>query len=479
MRYIMISALFLLYAIKSYTCTFTLSLYDSFGDGWNGSTLTVQVNGVNVLTNITLSTGLGPATFTFTANDGDIITTIFYGSGLWESECNYTIINNLGLPNFADGMNNTVPTGGTFAADCGPPPPPPTYDDPCTAQPLTVGATCNYIAYTTQWATGSPVPNPSCSWSYMGGDVWFSAIVPASGRLTVDIAALGMLEGELAIYFGPNCNTLTELHCVATSWIDPIPEIFVYTSDGLAGQTVWIRIWEPNNDNPGIFNICAYETPPPPANDDPCTAQPLTVNATCTYSTYTTYQATPSAVANPSCSWSYMGGDVWFTAVVPASGRLTVDIAALAMTEGEIAVYYGPDCSNLTELHCITSAWNNPMPSIEIQTIDGLAGQTVWIRVWEVNNDNPGDFNICAFETPPPPANTDPCNAINLTVGPSCVFTTYSNQYGELSSVPLPSCEWNVLLGDLWFTATVPNSGRLQVQTGPIDVTQGGMAIYN
>ena len=97
--------------VAEITGTYTVNLYDSYGDGWNGGLLDVQVNGVVVLDNITLSSGAGPVAYTFSANAGDIIST-FYTAGSWAYENSYEILD----PNMAviatDGDPGvTAPTG--------------------------------------------------------------------------------------------------------------------------------------------------------------------------------------------------------------------------------------------------------------------------------------------------------------------------------------------------------------------------------
>ena len=52
-------------------------MYDDFGDGWNGGTLDVFVDGDNVLSGVTLSSGSGPGYEYFEANKGSIISTSF------------------------------------------------------------------------------------------------------------------------------------------------------------------------------------------------------------------------------------------------------------------------------------------------------------------------------------------------------------------------------------------------------------------
>ena len=134
---------------------------------------------------------------------------------------------------------------------------------------------------------------------------------------------------------------------------------------------------------------------PPPSNDDPCNATPLTVGTACNYTQYTNSQATATAgVPAPGCA-NYQGGDVWFTAVVPASGSLIIDSDVGVILDGGMAIYSGTSCNNLTLIGCNDDgSANGFMPAIS-QT--GLTpGATIYIRVWEYGNDNNGTFSICA-----------------------------------------------------------------------------------
>ncbi len=151
----------------------------------------------------------------------------------------------------------------TCTGNCYVPPPPPTNNDPCSATSLTVNTICNPINATNLGATNSVVPTPSCSYNYTGGDVWFSAVVPASGLLEVDFqqSSPGFLDGGIALYTGTDCNNLTEYSCEEPWGGYPGPQ-YVLSSSNLAGQTIWIRVWELDNDNQGAFNICALEPPP-------------------------------------------------------------------------------------------------------------------------------------------------------------------------------------------------------------------------
>jgi hypothetical protein len=87
-------------------CDYQIALYDTFGDGWNGNTLTVYVKGVPVLSDITLASGYGPVNHSFSVNSGDQISTSYAAVGSWISEPYYYII---------DSEGNTVATDGPSA----------------------------------------------------------------------------------------------------------------------------------------------------------------------------------------------------------------------------------------------------------------------------------------------------------------------------------------------------------------------------
>lgn len=76
------------------TCTHTIRLTDTYGDGWNGGTVKVQVNGVDVLTNAgsTFTTGSGPVDFTFDAATGDVINVVETAAGSFPTEMRVEIL---------------------------------------------------------------------------------------------------------------------------------------------------------------------------------------------------------------------------------------------------------------------------------------------------------------------------------------------------------------------------------------------------
>ena len=85
-------------------CDYTLELFDSFGDGWNGSILSVTVG--SITTDYTFTTG---NTATFTVNAGSNLPLTFtYTAGAFQNEVSYNILDPLGNIIFSDGPNPTV-----------------------------------------------------------------------------------------------------------------------------------------------------------------------------------------------------------------------------------------------------------------------------------------------------------------------------------------------------------------------------------
>ncbi|TAK33419.1 MAG: T9SS type A sorting domain-containing protein [Saprospiraceae bacterium] len=81
------------------TCVYTLQLFDSFGDGWNGSFLTVTHLGNS--TNYGMATG-NSITYTFTATS-NVPIGFSYTAGSFQNEVTYNILDPNGIVIFSDG----------------------------------------------------------------------------------------------------------------------------------------------------------------------------------------------------------------------------------------------------------------------------------------------------------------------------------------------------------------------------------------
>jgi hypothetical protein len=79
----------------------------------------------------------------------------------------------------------------------------------------------------------------------------------------------------------------------------------------------------------------------------------------------------------------------------------------------------------------------------------------------------------------PPPVNDDPCGAIELPHVPAGEFTMATNHMATNSNVASPLCSGSLYQGsDVWFTATVPETGLLCINTMEEDLCAGAFALY-
>ena len=102
-------------------CNHTVRLTDTFGDGWNGGIVKVQVNGVDVLTNLgsTLTSGYGPLDFTFSAATGATITVIETAGGSYPGEMRVEVFDGGGTSIIGQHDPSSGGTSGT--GNCPPP----------------------------------------------------------------------------------------------------------------------------------------------------------------------------------------------------------------------------------------------------------------------------------------------------------------------------------------------------------------------
>ncbi len=102
-------------------CTYTLEMFDSFGDGWNGATIDVLRDGLVVLNGVSLDDD--PAndgafgSLTFDINPGEDITTEFDELGGFPEEITYRILDVNGVEVGAGDAFTNI-TSGTITGDC-------------------------------------------------------------------------------------------------------------------------------------------------------------------------------------------------------------------------------------------------------------------------------------------------------------------------------------------------------------------------
>lgn len=97
------------------TCTHTLVLMDSYGDGWNGGLVDIIVDGVTVQTGVTLASGSGPQNVTFTASIGSVIQVVLSTPGSYPGEIYWDVLDGAGILLVDDYYPNT--TGNTWTGN--------------------------------------------------------------------------------------------------------------------------------------------------------------------------------------------------------------------------------------------------------------------------------------------------------------------------------------------------------------------------
>ena len=87
--------LFLTYAFASAQCGYVIEMQDSYGDGWNGASIDISVNG-SIVSNVSVSAAAGAGdTVSVDVLSGDAVDFAF-NSGAWDSEITFTILDPTG-----------------------------------------------------------------------------------------------------------------------------------------------------------------------------------------------------------------------------------------------------------------------------------------------------------------------------------------------------------------------------------------------
>lgn len=139
---------------------------------------------------------------------------------------------------------------------------PPSNDDCAGAIQLNNGGVFNdgAITATNDGATNSNPPAPGCA-NFLGGDVWFTVTVPASGNITVETNPLTgspITDTGMAIYSG-NCSALALILCDDDSSTNGSFSLVSLTGR-TPGETLYVNAWEYGNDSFGQFRISAYDS---------------------------------------------------------------------------------------------------------------------------------------------------------------------------------------------------------------------------
>ncbi|WP_445453996.1 GEVED domain-containing protein [Flavobacterium sp. 25HG05S-40] len=272
-----------------------------------------------------------------------------------------------------------------------------TNDECSSAISLTVNPSTNCVTSTNATSVGATQSIAGCTGT-ADDDVWFSFV--ATGTTHTITVTPNTINNVVIEPFTGLCGSLTSVGCINNTTGSAIEAVSLIGMT--SGVTYFFRVFSNGNAaNAGSFNICITS---PPTNDECSGAIPLSISSTCSYATYSNAGATNSTgMTAPGCA-SYLGGDVWFSVVVPATGEINIDLQTGTVLDGGLALYSGT-CGALTLLDCDDdSSTNGAMPFLRRTGL--TPGQTIYIRVWEYGNNNNGTFGICAT-TPSCPSPSD------------------------------------------------------------------------
>lgn len=331
-KLVSISLLLLFSVLTGNSCSFTVNLHDTYGDGWNGNSITIYVNGTPVLTNITVASG-SDANFSFSALTGDAIVVTYDNSGSWDYENEYTIYNPNGVLLFSSGHGNVNPTGGSFNADCD--------SSPCNF------AVNMYDTYGDGW-------NGNSISVYVNGVVVLSGITIASGS-------------SATYYFAAvHGSTITITYNNSGSW--DYENEYTITNDigGIVFQDGQGNV----NPTGGSFVADCFATPPPPNEQDCLGAIPICGDSYYTEESYSGTGNVPNEInGGNSCLSSGELNDVWYIFTVQQDGNLMFTI-----TPNVLSNDYDWSVYNLTNASC-SEIYNDP--SLEVScNWSGTTGAT-------------------------------------------------------------------------------------------------------
>ena len=418
-------------------CTHIVKLTDTFGDGWNGGAVSVSVNGVVVLSNITLASGLGPLGYGFTASNGQTIRVYRTVAGTFPSEMRIQVVNNVGTVLIAtvQPVTGTATTGGaTCIASCG---------------VITPGCT-NTSSYGSAVAPSTPTTVTISSCNFQSEYSTISGVV--SGQTYQFGYSLG---GYITVHTGTFNGPIVAYGNAPLNWSS------TYTG------TVFVHY--NTNSSCGTASSCGTSTvscitcapPPAPANDLVCNATLISCGQTIAGTTVNATTSGYGELGTCGVIQSYPG--VWYK--VTGNGQIMTASLCATAWDSKISIFSGT-CSSLT---CVGGNDDNgpacagTSASYSWTSVNGL---TYWILVsgYSLNSAFTLSLNCIAPPTP----------------GPCTDVTAYGTQFMPvLGGAPYESvyCQF---AGEYstWYNAIV-NTPYVATSTVPTDWITVRNGTYN
>lgn len=240
------------------SCSHSVVLYDDYGDGWNGGSLDVLVNSTTVLSSLTISSGAGPETHTFTATQGDIISTS-YTAGNWASENSYEILDGNGSVLATDGSGGATPIGlSGITANC-----------------ISTSTAGIVPPYSQSWESSSvddwsQVTYDDDNWSANSGSTSSSGTGPSGasdGTYYLYTETSGSSNGDVFVLESPEFDFSTstvptvmfDYHMLFDGELDGTLNLDISTDGGTTWTTAWTKTGEQGSSwQNAIIDLTSY-----------------------------------------------------------------------------------------------------------------------------------------------------------------------------------------------------------------------------
>jgi hypothetical protein len=296
--------------------------------------------------------------------------------------------------------------------------------------------------------TNYPCTNPAYD-AYK--DLWYRFTPTESGKYAFSIESLTGEDVNIFIFEGSSVDLQPISAGCSTR----------YTAPELnGGETYFVSISSPEPNTQ--FSLCVYKFPEVPVNDEPTGAIMLTESDDYSCNNgLEGYTASATHSIDVDCGVDFL--DVWYTFVPTQTANYTFRKTLVNGTAPTYVAVYSGAPGSLTRIsdECTTY----------LQRVDLTAGETYYISVSSSLSSRAIYFTICAYPSPPPPVNDECSGGVELTVGTD-FETSYiiGNSTSSTRNVndPLVSCdglEFAEKGKDVWYTVTVPDSGRLKLET--------------
>ena len=368
------SFLFTYMNVISQSCLHTIQRTDTWGDGWNGGTVAVSVNGVTVLSGLSCS-GYGPTSNTFMASAGATIRVFRTAAGAYPSEMRIRVLNGAGstIINTIQPLNGTATSGGhTVAGSCSG-----AAAGPCT----------NTSPYMTATMPSSPGLFYVSTCTFQSEYTTFTSVV--SGRQYRSSYSLG---GWITVRHTTPGGTVVSSGPSPLTWTAPVSGTYYvhYNTNSGCGTA--------SSCGTDYIECLSCVAPTAPVNDLVCNSTQITCGQTISG---TTVDATNSGTGEAGfCSVNQTQPGVWY--VVPGNGQImTANLCATAW-DSKISVFSGPNCSTLS---CVggNDDWGPACSSSSASfSWTSTVGTNYYILVHGYSMNSSFSISLTCMNPPPP-----------------------------------------------------------------------------